>query len=88
MPPDHPYPAGVEDGVAAYRTLLRERSADKIIIGGPSAGGNLAAATILMAQDQGLPLPAAAMLLTPELDLTESGDTFSTLLGVDTALSS
>src|SRR5205823_2929973 len=36
----------------------------------------------------GLPLPAAVVLLTPELDLTESGDTFSTLLGVDTALTS
>jgi monoterpene epsilon-lactone hydrolase len=88
MPPDHPYPAGVDDCVKAYRALLRERPAHKIIIGGASAGGNLAAATILKARDQGLPLPAAAVLMTPELDLTESGDTFNTLLGVDTALTS
>lgn len=88
MPPDHPFPAGVEDCVAAYRALLREHASENIIIGGPSAGGNIAAATILRARDEGLPLPAAANLMTPELDLTEGGDTFSTLLGVDTALTS
>lgn len=88
LPPDHPYPAAVDDCVAAYRALLHRHPAEKIIIGGPSAGGNIAAATILRARDEGLPLPAAAVLLTPELDLTESGDTFSTLLGVDTALTS
>lgn len=86
LPPDHPYPAGLDDCVAAYRALLRNCPAQKIIVGGPSAGGNLAAATILRARDEGLPLPAAAVLLTPELDLTESGDSFNTLLGVDTAL--
>jgi acetyl esterase/lipase len=88
MPPDHPYPAALEDCVTVYRALLRQRSAEQTIIGGASAGGNLAAATILRARDEGLPLPAAAVLLTPELDLTESGDTFQTLLGVDTALTS
>jgi acetyl esterase/lipase len=84
--PDHPYPASLDDCVAAYRALLRQHPPEQIIIGGASAGGNLAAATILRARDEGLPLPAAAVLLTPELDLTESGDTFHTLLGVDTAL--
>ncbi|HTZ69163.1 MAG TPA: alpha/beta hydrolase [Acetobacteraceae bacterium] len=88
MPPDHPYPAAVKDCVAAYRALLRERPPEKIIIGGASAGGNIAAATILMARDAGLPLPAAAVLMTPQIDLTESGDSFNTLLGVDTALTS
>jgi len=88
MPPDHPYPAALEDCVRTYRALLRQRSPQKIIIGGASAGGNLAAATILRARDEGLPLPAAAVLMTPELDLTESGDTFHTMLGVDTALTS
>jgi acetyl esterase/lipase len=88
MAPDHPYPAAVDDGVKAYRALLRQRHANHIILGGASAGGNFAPATILKARDEGLPLPAAAVLLTPEIDLTESGDTFSTLLGVDTALTS
>ncbi|MFE3825366.1 alpha/beta hydrolase [Streptomyces sp. NPDC059092] len=88
MPPDHPYPAGVDDCVTVYRALLRDRSAEKIIVGGSSAGGNLAAATILKARDQELPLPAAAVLMTPELDLTESGDSFNTLMGLDTGLTS
>ena len=88
LPPDHPYPAPLDDCVAAYRGLLTERAADDIIIGGASAGGNMAPATVLRARDEGLPLPAALVLLTPEADLTESGDTFSTLLGVDTALTS
>ena len=74
--------------MAAYRALLAERSPEDIIIGGASAGGNPAPATVLRARDEGLPLPAGLVLLTPEADLTESGDSFSTLLGVDTALTS
>jgi acetyl esterase/lipase len=83
MPPDHPFPAGLDDCVAFYRMLLREHDPAKIIIGGGSAGGNLAAATILRARDEGLPLPAAAVLISPEVDLTESGDTFRTNAGID-----
>jgi epsilon-lactone hydrolase len=86
MPPDHPYPAGLDDCVAAYRALLKQRQPSEIVIGGVSAGANLAAALILRARDEGLPLPAAAILLTPQLDLTESGDSFRTNLGVDTVL--
>ncbi|UGQ12275.1 alpha/beta hydrolase [Yinghuangia sp. ASG 101] len=86
MPPDHPYPAAVDDCVAVYRALLRDRPPGRIIVGGASAGGNIAAATVLRARDEGLPMPAAVVLLTPEADLTESGDTFNTLMGVDTGL--
>jgi epsilon-lactone hydrolase len=86
MPPASPFPAAVDDGVSAYRALLGQVAPENVIIGGASAGGNIAAATILKSRDQGLPLPAGAILLTPELDLTESGDTFQTLLGIDTAL--
>src|SRR3546814_711910 len=87
MPPDHPFPAGLDDCVAVYRALLTEYGADAIVIGGSSAGGNLAAATILKARDEGLSLPAGAVLLSPEVDLTEGGDSFSTNLGIDTVLS-
>ncbi len=86
MPPDHPYPAPLDDCVAVYRALLRDHAPDQIIIGGGSAGANLAAAVILRGRDEGLPLPAGALLMTPELDLTESGDSFQTNHGVDTVL--
>ena len=86
MPPDHPYPAPLDDCVAAYRALLRHHRPDEIIVRGGSAGGNLAAALILRSRDEGLPLPAAAVLMTPEVDLTESGDSFVTNLGLDNVL--
>lgn len=86
MPPDHPYPIGLDDCLAFYRALLREHRPEEIIVGGGSAGGNLAAALVLKARDEGLPLPAAAVLMTPELDLTESGDSFQTNLGLDNVL--
>jgi epsilon-lactone hydrolase len=86
MPPDHPYPAALDDCIAVYRHLLEVQRPERIIVGGQSAGGNLAAALILRARDEGLPMPAALVLLTPEADLTESGDSFATLLGIDPML--
>jgi acetyl esterase/lipase len=83
MPPDHPYPAGLDDCVAVYRALVDRFGAANIVVSGVSAGGNLAAATVLRARDEGQPLPAGVALLTPEVDLTESGDSFRTLLGLD-----
>jgi len=87
MPPDHPFPAGLDDALALYRDMLETHDPKRIVISGTSAGGNLAAALLLRARDEGLPLPAGAILLTPEVDLTESGDTFETLMGLDTVLS-
>ena len=86
MPPDHPYPAPLDDCLTAYGELVREYGAGHVVVGGTSAGGNLAAATILRARDEDLPLPAAAVLLTPEVDLTESGDSFATNIGLDNLL--
>ena len=86
VPPDGPYPAALDDCVAVYHALLAEHKAEDIVISGTSAGGNLAAALLLRAGDEGLPMPAGAILLTPELDLTESGDSFHTLMGLDTVL--
>lgn len=88
MPPEHPYPASLDDCIAAYRALLAERKPSEIIVSGGSAGGNLAAALILRAKDEGLPMPAGVILGTPEIDLTESGDSFNTNLGVDPSLRS
>jgi epsilon-lactone hydrolase len=86
MPPDHPYPTPLDDCVAVYRALLEERSPARIVVGGGSAGGNLVAAMLLRAKDEGLPMPAALVLMTPEIDLTESGDSFDTNAGVDYVL--
>lgn len=79
MPPLHPFPAALDDCLAVYRALLDVREPANIFVGGGSAGGNLAAALLVRAKDEGLPMPAALELLTPEVDLTESGDTFQTL---------
>jgi epsilon-lactone hydrolase len=86
MPPDHPFPAAPEDAVAVYRALLERHDPRKIIVGGSSAGGNLAAAMALAIRDRGLPPPAALILLTPEVDLTEAGDTFQTNALLDVTL--
>lgn len=83
MPPDHPYPTSLDDCMVIYRALLRDYKPHEIIVGGGSAGGNLAAALCLRARDEGLPLPAAAVLMSPELDLTESGDSHQTNAGLD-----
>ena len=85
-PPEHPYPAPLDDCLTAYRALIERHGPEHVIVGGASAGGNLAAALILRARDEGTALPAAAVLLTPQVDLTESGDSFHTNLGVDTVL--
>ncbi len=83
MPPDHPFPAGLDDCMTFYRALLRDHTPAEIIVSGASAGGNLAAALVLRARDEGLPLPAAAVLISPEVDLSESGDSFHTNAGID-----
>jgi len=83
MPPDHPYPAGLDDCMAFYKSLLRDHAPSEIIVGGGSAGANLAAALMLRVRDEGLPLPAAVVLSSPEIDLTESGDSFHTNAGID-----
>lgn len=88
MPPTHPYPAALDDIITVYRALLAVRDPAQIVLGGGSAGGNLAAALLLRAKAEGLPMPAALVLLTPEVDLTESGDTFVTLADVSVGLQS
>lgn len=86
LPPEQPYPAALDDCVATYRALLDNYAADKIIVGGRSAGGNLAAATLLRLKAEGLPLPVALVLLSPQIDLTESGDSFAVNAGLDVVL--
>jgi acetyl esterase/lipase len=86
MPPDHPFPAAPQDCFAVYRALIETHDPARIVLGGSSAGGNLAAATALMIRDRGLPPPAGLVLLTPEVDLTEAGDSFRTNVLLDVSL--
>ena len=86
VPPDHPYPAALDDVVAVYRELIKTYPPGNLVISGSSGGGNLAAAAALKIRDLGVPLPAGLVLLTPEVDLTESGDTFETNRDIDVVL--
>ena len=83
MAPDHPYPAPLDDCLAVYRAQLKETEPRSIALTGTSAGANLAAATVLRARAEGLPLPGAVALWSPSVDLTRDGDTWHTLDGLD-----
>ncbi|MFE2460860.1 alpha/beta hydrolase [Streptomyces sp. NPDC059402] len=75
LAPEHPFPAAVDDGLAAYRELLATGSDPRdIVVAGDSAGGGLSLATLLAAREAGLPQPAAAVVFSPWTDLTLSGD--------------
>ena len=88
LAPEHPYPAAVDDALAAYEALLNNGTAPSdIAFAGESAGGGLAVATLLNARDRGLPLPAAAFVMSPYVDLTLSGTTLETKREVDPLLS-
>ncbi|WP_256575240.1 alpha/beta hydrolase [Pseudomonas sp. PA27(2017)] len=86
LPPDHPFPAALDDCVATYQHVLQQHS--QVVVGGQSAGGNLAAALVAKARDMEIPLPAGLVLLSPEVDLTESGDSFEVNRLVDVRLPS
>jgi acetyl esterase/lipase len=86
MAPAHPFPQAPEDCLAVYREVIKTHAPNATAIGGSSAGGNLALVTALMIRDRGLPAPAGLVLLTPEADLTEAGDTFQTHEDIDVVL--
>jgi acetyl esterase/lipase len=75
LAPAHPFPAAVEDCLAAYRHLLREGYApERVVPAGLSAGGTLVLSTLLAARDLGLPMPAAGVLLSPPVEMLFLGD--------------
>lgn len=75
LAPEHRFPAAVEDAVLAYRGLIAEGvPAQRIVIGGDSAGGGLALALLLSLRDAGDPLPAGAVLFSPWTDLAATGE--------------
>ena len=88
LAPEHPYPAAVDDAFAAYEALLQSGIAPSdIAFAGESAGGGLAVATLVNARDHGLPLPAAAFVMSPYADLTLAGTTMETKRELDPLLS-
>ena len=88
LAPEHPYPAAVDDALAAYEALVNGGTAPSdIAFAGESAGGGLAVATLVNARDHGLPLPAAAYVMSPYADLTLAGTTMDTKSGADPLLS-
>jgi monoterpene epsilon-lactone hydrolase len=88
LAPEHPYPAAVDDALAAYQALLHNGTAPSdIAFAGESAGGGLAIATLVNARDHGLPLPAAAFVMSPYADLTLAGTTMQTKREVDPLMS-
>jgi monoterpene epsilon-lactone hydrolase len=85
-PPEHRYPAAVDDCVAVYRELIRTVRPENVVISGSSAGGNLTAATALRIRDEGLPGPAALGLMTPCTDGALIGDTIAANDQLDSVL--
>lgn len=84
LAPEHPFPAAIEDCVAAYRDLLEQGVAPaSVTFAGDSAGGGLCITTCLKARSEGLPLPGAIVTFSAGLDATRSGESVDTKNGID-----
>lgn len=72
LAPEHPFPAALDDAVAAYRWLVESQGAQpgRIVLAGDSAGGGLVLTTLVALRDAGLPLPAAGVCISPWTDLS------------------
>lgn len=79
LAPEHPFPAAVEDAVAAYKGLLDSGLAPaKLAIAGDSAGGGLTITTLVALRERNLPLPACAVTISAWGDLTQGGEAYRT----------
>lgn len=84
LAPEHPYPAGLDDCVQAYDALLEQGlPASSIVVAGDSAGGNLTLALALRLKAEGKLQPAALVCLSPNTDLTCSGESITTNVDAD-----
>jgi acetyl esterase/lipase len=87
LAPEHPFPAAVDDAVAAVAWLLAQGYAPgRLAVAGDSAGGGLTIATLLSLRERGLPQPAAAACLSPWVDLEGAGETLRTHAHLDPML--
>ncbi|MGX5713306.1 alpha/beta hydrolase [Sphingopyxis terrae subsp. ummariensis] len=77
LAPENPYPAALDDAANAWKFVVDEGfSPHDIVVGGESAGGNLTLALVLKLRQRGLALPTGIYLLSPWLDLTQSGESY------------
>ncbi|MCL6670929.1 alpha/beta hydrolase [Streptomyces panaciradicis] len=84
LAPEDPFPAAVDDGLAAYRELLATGTDPRdLVVAGDSAGGGLSIATLLAAREAGLPQPAAVAVFSPWVDLTLAGESIRSKEGAD-----
>jgi monoterpene epsilon-lactone hydrolase len=87
LTPEHPFPAGLNDCVTAYRWLLSQGvAASQIAIVGESAGGNLVLTTALSLRGSADALPAALVAISPATDMAMTGETYRTKAFVDPIL--
>ena len=87
LAPEHPFPAAIDDAVAAYRALLDQGcKPGQIIVAGDSAGGGITLSMLVALRDAGLPLPAAGVLLSPWLDLACTGESMTSKRHEDPSL--
>ncbi len=88
LAPENKFPAAVDDAYAAYQWILKQGIApQQIVVGGSSAGGGLTAALLAKLKLNGEDQPAAAVLLSPWTDLTQSAETYVTNADVDPSIS-
>ncbi|MEM8985484.1 MAG: alpha/beta hydrolase [Pseudomonadota bacterium] len=86
MPPEHPFPAALDDVAAVYRELLKSYRPESIAMGGTSAGSGLTLAGVHKIKSMNLPVPGALFIGTPWADMTKTGDTWHTNEGIDSML--
>lgn len=86
MPPDHPFPAALDDAVAVWRAVAGATDPRNTAVFGSSAGGGLTLALVLRAKREGLPLPAAIAPGTPWSDMSGDGDSYAANAFVDNVL--
>jgi acetyl esterase/lipase len=86
MPPDFPFPAAIDDGMAVWKEVAKSRDTKNLGLFGTSTGGGMTLAMVLKMKELKLPLPGAIMAGTPWSDLTKTGDTFYTNEFVDNVL--
>ena len=84
LAPENPFPAAVDDSTSAYKWILSQGiTAGGIVIAGDSAGGGLTVSTMVSLKEKGIPLPAAAVLISPWVDMAITGDSIISKADID-----